>query len=152
MERHENKRGAILIDTLTPTEWVAAASIVGVLISIIMMIGSTVYLNKSAHRFRFFELGYSKNSDWYKSGKVDFFTTNIIMSNAIIAAIVLKKSNPSSKLRKNGAAIAPVIHVDENYVKLLDEFPWLVRWELVKFIIGVPSLLAGMVVASFLKI
>ena len=33
------------------------ASIVGITVSLLMMIGSTVYLNKSKCRFRFFELG-----------------------------------------------------------------------------------------------
>ncbi len=127
------------------------ASIVGITVSLLMMIGSTVYLNKSKCRFRFFELGYSKGSDWYKSGKVDFFTANMMMSNATVAAIILKNAQPLGKMRKNGSVAAPFIHIDNNYEKMCKEFPWFIRWEISKIIITTQSMITGTFAAGLFK-
>lgn len=118
---------------------------VGLLLGIFMMIGTTLYLNRSQKRFRFFELGYSCNSEWYKSGKVDFFTANYVMSHMIAAGLRMKGGRGAEKVRISGSPLAPYLHLDRNYEKLFLEFPSFIRYELIKFAVIAASIMSGVV-------
>lgn len=112
--------------------WLALTAGTGLLIGVLMMIGTTVYLNRSPKRFRLFELGYSNRSDWYASGKVDFFTANYVISHTVVAAVRMRRGWGSERARRYGSPLAPFLHIDGNYNKLIHEFPGFVRWELIK--------------------
>ena len=60
------------------------------LCAILMMIATAIYLNRSPNRFRIFELGYTKESEWYKTGKVDFFTAKHVIAFMALAALRMR--------------------------------------------------------------
>jgi hypothetical protein len=111
----------------------AVISMSGLLLSILMMTATTVYLNKSPDRFRIFELGYSKESKWFKTGKVDFFTANYVMAAMPIAAIKLKRRNSKGLSLKQGIPLAPYLHISNNYEKLPQECPFFFKWAIAQF-------------------
>jgi hypothetical protein len=121
-------------------------SIVAMLTGIAMMIVTTVYLNKSTHRFRIFELGYSKESKWYKTGKVDFFTANHVISAMAIAAFRMRGGWRSEKARQLGSPLAPYLHINKNYEKFLQEFPKFAAWEITKLIVIAIAITFGLIV------
>lgn len=124
-------------------------SVVGMVVFFAMMIGTYAYLNKSKNRYRLLELGYN-NSEWHERGKVDFVTANFVISNSVFAALLLRhKKNTNKHIKQN--SIAPNIHINENYQKLLTEFPGFVRWEIAKFCIGMPSLLSAFIAVDFMS-
>lgn len=116
-------------------------AVVGIFFGVLMMIGTAIYLNRSTKRFRIFELGYSKDSDWYRKGKVDFFTANYVINHTAIAGLKLRSAKENSKLKLFGSPLAPNLHIDGNYDKLFEEFPFFVKWELFKLLIIIFSLL-----------
>lgn len=120
-------------------------AVAGIAIGLLMMIGTAAFLNRSPKRFRIFELGYSKDSAWYKNGKVDFFTANYVINHVVIAGLRLRSRSATEHLRRNGSPLAPFIHLNENYNKLFNEFPIFVKWELAKVAIIIPSLLFGLI-------
>ncbi len=120
--------------------FLAIVGMSGILLGLLMMVGTTIYLNRSPRRFRLFELGYSRNSEWYKSGKVDFFTANYIMSHMLVAALRMRGGAGAERVRSAGSPLAPCIHLDRNYDKFLNEFPGFVRCELIKFFVIVISI------------
>jgi hypothetical protein len=104
------------------------------LTGIAMMIATAVYLNTSNNRFRIFELGYSKESEWYRTGKVDFFTANHLMGFMPLAAFRMRGGWRSERARQLGTPLAPYLHINNNYKKLLNEFPKFAKWVTIKFI------------------
>lgn len=124
-------------------------SVVGMVVFFAMMIGTYTYLNKSKNRYRLLELGYN-NSEWHERGKVDFVTANFVISNSVFAALLLSHRKKTNKQIKQNS-IAPSIHTNENYQKLLTEFPGFVRWEIAKFFIGMPSLLSAFIAVDFMS-
>lgn len=124
-------------------------SVVGMVVFFAMMIGTYAYLNKSKNRYRLLELGYN-NSEWHERGKVDFVTANFVISNSVFAALLLSHRKKTKKQIKQNS-IAPSIHTNENYQKLLTEFPGFVRWEIAKFCIGTPSLLSAFIAVDFMS-
>lgn len=120
--------------------WLAMIAGIGLLIGVLMMIGTTIYLNRSPKRFRLFELGYSTRCEWYASGRVDFFTANYVISHAAFAAVRMRGGWGSARARSHGSPLAPFLHIDGNYRKLLDECPEFVKWELIKIAVIVASL------------
>ncbi len=118
----------------------AVVGMSGIFLALFMMVGTTIYLNRSPRRFRLFELGYSRESEWYKSGKVDFFTANYIMSHMLVAALRMRGGRSSKRARSVGTPLAPYIHLDRNYDKFLDEFSGFVKCELIKFFVIVVSM------------
>ncbi len=125
--------------------WLALFSGVGILTGFLMMIGTTVYLNRSTRRFRIFELGYSKNCEWYKTGKVDFFTANYVMSHLVAASLRMRGGRDSEKARAHGSPLAPHLHIDGNHKKFTDEFPGFIKWEIIKFSIILLSILLALI-------
>lgn len=109
----------------------------GIIVALLMMIGTTLYLNRSKRRARLFELGYSKQSKWYQGEKVDFFTANYAISHMVLIAWMMKRKMGwhMKKIMRTGVAMAPNLHIDKNYEKFLEEFPFFVRWEAIKMIL-----------------
>jgi heme/copper-type cytochrome/quinol oxidase subunit 2 len=124
-------------------------SVVGMVVFFAMMICTYTYLNKSKNRYRLLELGYN-NSEWHERGKVDFVTANFVIINSVFAALLLRHRKKANKQIKQNS-IAPSIHTNENYQKLLTEFPGFVRWEIAKFCIGMPSLLSAFIAVDFMS-
>lgn len=120
-------------------------ALVMMLIVVVMMIGTTIYLNRSSNRFRIFELGYSRHSDWHKSGKVDFFTANYVMSHMVLASLKMRGGWGSLKARTHGSSLVPYLHLDKGYMKLLEEFPFFVWWEMVKLGFGLGCIFFGLI-------
>lgn len=108
----------------------AIALVLGMIMSFITM----WYLNHSKRRARLFDLGYSKESDWYKGEKVDIFTANLFVANMGTLAYFMKRGWAHKRSMAGGIAVAPNLHINKNYEKFLAEFPFFVRWETGKFI------------------
>lgn len=119
-------REDVLLYLMMPT-------LAGFICSIAMTIITTIYLNKSKARFRIFELGYSKDSEWFKTGKVDFFTANYVMAAMPIAAIKLKSRSNKGLSLKQGIPLAPYLHISNNYEKLPQECPFFFKWAMAQF-------------------
>jgi hypothetical protein len=115
------------------------------LCAILMMIATAIYLNRSPDRFRIFELGYTKESEWYKTGKVDFFTANHVIAFMALAALRMRSGWGSTKARTHGTPLAPALHLNKNYEKFLAEFPKFVIWEILSFSIGLAFIIIGLV-------
>ena len=127
------------------TFWIAVTAGTGLLIGVLMMIGTTLYLNHSPNRFRLFELGYSNRSEWFASGKVDFFTANYVISQTVVAAVRMRSGWGAERARRHGSPLAPHLHIDGNYQKLIHEFPGFVKWELFKLSLLAASLVLMMI-------
>lgn len=124
------------------------APFMGIPIGLLMMIVTTLYLNHSKRRARLFELGYSRQSKWYQGEKVDFFTANFAISHMVLIAWMMKRKMGwhMKKIMRTGVAMAPNLHIDKNYEKFLEEFPFFVRWEAIKMIfmsIGLIAMFIG---------
>lgn len=132
------------MNSLTYMHFIAFFGGIFLLLALLMMIGTMLYLNHSKRRTRLFELGYSKQSKWCQGENVDFFTANFAISHMVLIAWMMKRKMGwhMKKIMGTGVAMAPNLHVDENYKKFLDEFPFFVKWEAVKMIFTVIALIA----------
>jgi hypothetical protein len=118
-----------------------AAKILGVLITggiasliftLLMMLGTQIYLNRTVHRQRLIELVWGKDNNWYRGQNFDFVMANFVFSGSTFAAWRLKVGLLTEAQRKSGSYAYPNLHNNNNYKKLLSEFPLFVRWELTK--------------------
>lgn len=111
------------------------ASIIGgvcLVLSLIMMIITWQYVNRSKKRRRLIELIWGRSNDWYEGKPFDFFMANYVISGCIFVAWRFKHNIVTKNQRHRGAVAYPNLHFDGNYLKLLNEFKFLTHWETVK--------------------
>jgi hypothetical protein len=115
-------------------------------LAIIMMFATQVYINRSSRRERLLELGYGNPNPWSNGKKVDFFTANYMISHMVFAAWMMRKGWVHKRTMKNGAIMVSHIHLNKNYEKLFDEFPFFVKLEFTKMallLIGLSAMFIG---------
>ena len=112
-----------------------------------MFIVTWLYVNKTPHKQRLIELGYGTNNDWYRGKRIDFVDANYVIS--LMAGVSYGMRFRKNKLKKPTVmfSLAPNLHLNENYNKLINEFGFFVKWESVKYILiifGMTVLFIGM--------
>lgn len=115
----------------------------GIVLGFLMSFVTMWYLNHSKRRGRLFELGYSKESDWYKGAKVDFYMANLFVANMGTLAYLMKRGWAHKRSMAGGIAAVPNLHINKNYEKFLAEFPFFVRWEATKFVLLMIGFISG---------
>ena len=108
-----------------------------------MMFGTKYYLNNSKRRKRFIELIWGINNEWYRGKKFDIVMANIFVANAPLIAWRMKIGWITKKQMESGAYIYPALHRNLNYLLLLEEFKFFVRWEAIKamlLLVGILSM------------
>lgn len=117
------------------------------IIPIPMFIVTWLYVNKTPRKQRLIELGYGTNNDWYRGKRIDFVDANYVIS--LMAGVSYGMRFRKNKLKKPTVmfSLAPNLHLNENYNKLINEFGFFVKWESVKYILiifGMTVLFIGM--------
>ena len=118
---------------------IAIAGGAGLLLGILMMFITKSYLNRLKRRKRYIELIWGTNNEWYNGEKFDFFMANYLVASSTFTAWWMRNGLLTAKLMRKGSYIFPMLHKDDNYIKLLHEFPFFVRWEFTKVIIIILS-------------
>lgn len=139
----QNQRRVFKVNREALFDLMMLLAVVGMFGGVVMMVGTTFYLNRSKDRFRLFELGYSKESIWYRKGGVDFFTANFVIGQMVLSGLRMRGGWGAERARRCGSSFAPNLHMDENYLKFLSEFPVFVGWELIKLFFGLSFLVFG---------
>ena len=105
------------------------------LIPLPMMIVTWLYVNKTPRRKRLIELGYGINNDWYRGKRIDFVDANYIVSLMTVVSYGMRFRK--DKLRKQVVlfSLAPNLHLHNHYDKLLNEFRFFAKWELIKYLL-----------------
>jgi hypothetical protein len=119
------------------------ATIAIFIISIAMMFGTKYYLNNSKRRKRFIELIWGTDNEWYNGKKFDVVMANIFVANAPLIAWRMKIGWITKKQMQLGAYAYPALHKNLNYLLLLEEFKFFVRWEAIKamlLLVGILSM------------
>jgi hypothetical protein len=106
--------------------------IASLILTPLMMLGTQIYLNRTTHRQRLIELVWGKDNNWYRGQNFDFVMANFVFSGSTFAAWRLKAGLLTKSQRKSGSYAYPNLHNNNNYNKLLSEFPFFVRWEFTK--------------------
>lgn len=78
------------------------------------------------------ELIWGRSNEWYEGKSFDFFMANYVVSGCTFAAWRYKTNLVTQNQRQRGAAAYPNLHLDQNYLRLLEEFSFLAHWEMVK--------------------
>lgn len=123
-----------------------AVTVFGLLIGIIMSIITKMYLNRLKTRRRFIELIWGVDNDWHKGKSFDFIMANVFAAGATFTAWRMQVGLQTKKQGEIGAYAYPELHRNNNYKKLLQEFPFLVRWEFTRNSLFLASTL-GMLVS-----
>jgi hypothetical protein len=110
-------------------------TVVSLPLGVMMMFVTTIYINRSKKRRRLIELGFGRNNEWYRGKKMDFFMANFVYSGITFTAWRMKVGLVSKKQKELGAYAFPELHKHNNYNKLLQEFPFFVKWEMTKMAI-----------------
>lgn len=101
------------------------------------------YLNTTPKRKILIELIFGKDNEWYRlEKKFDFVMANAVLPGSTVAAWRMKKGIGTKRQRAHGAYAFPNLHVNHNYLRLLDEFPFFVRWEFAKAALAAVSFIA----------
>lgn len=125
---------------------VVVAAGAGLILGLMMCIGTKVYLNRSKRRQRYIELIWGTDNEWYRGKKFDIFMANLFVANAPLIAWRMKIGWVSKRQMELGAYAYPALHRNLNYIKLLEEFKFFVRWEVVKtalLLVGLLSMGVG---------
>ena len=118
---------------------IAIAGGAGLLLGILMMFITKSYLNRFKRRKRYIELIWGVDNEWYNGKNFDFFMANYLVASSTFTAWWMSNGLLTGKLMRKGSYIFPTLHKDNNYIKLLQEFPFFVKWEFVKVIIIILS-------------
>ena len=124
----------------------AVAGMTGFILGISMMFVTKHYLNHSSRRRRYIELIWGPDNEWHNGKRFDFVIANFIIPGSTFTAWRMKIGLMTRHQKAMGAHAYPALHMNSNYIKLLEEFRFFVRWECSKGLILVLSL--GLVVAG----
>ena len=124
------------------------ACAIGLLLGILMAFITKSYLNRSKRRQRYIELIWGTENQWHSGEKFDFFMANYVISSSPFTAWWMKSGFFTKKLKSKGSYLFPMLHREYNYLKLLDEFPFFVRWEFTKAILLLISVTLMVVIAG----
>ena len=121
------------------------------IVGIAMMFGTKHYLNSSARRKRFIELIWGVDNEWYRGKKFDIVMANMFVATAPLIAWRMKIGWVSKRQMELGAYAYPALHRNFNYIKLLDEFKFFVRWEALKATLILVGVLSMIIVYGFIE-
>lgn len=108
---------------------IASVAGVSLIFGIAMTFGTRVYLNRSRRRWRYIELIWGVDNEWYRGKKFDFLMAGIFVAGATFTAWRMKAGLQTKKQKQLGAYAYPELHKNGNYLKLLQEFSNFVLWE-----------------------
>lgn len=106
----------------------------GILLGLLMMFVTTYYLNHSKRRARLIELVWGTENEYYRGKKMDWVMCNYVFSGSTFTAWRMKIGLTTKKQKQVGSYGYPMLHKNQNYLKLLTEFPFFVKWEASKIV------------------
>jgi hypothetical protein len=111
----------------------------------------TVWIDYTKHRNRLIELSFGVDSV-YMTQRLDYAAAVFLVSAPLLAYTIRYKKDILKSPRRAESPVNPVLHLNKNYLKLLEEFPLYCKFYTVCYVLmttGVFMLGCGMLVDKY---
>jgi hypothetical protein len=125
--------------------------LLGMVLAVLIFCGQTYYFNRHlAEKRRFIELTCGVNSH-YLDRKLDVFDFIYGGLSSFIVTVYISVWRAKRGRPLRGNPLTPNVHFDKNYLKLLEEFPQVIKYQVIAAVLSLGGMLCLLIAGGLMK-